>query len=133
MSQHLINWKHVEPETITLWVHWYLKYPLSYRMIVKMMQERGLKLTHTTIMRWVHQYSPIISEKIRKHIKPPNRKVKYLNNIIEQDHRFIKRKVKPMLGFDRFNTAKKPICGIETMHMISKGQVEEIQSALSNV
>ena len=38
-----------------------------------------------------------------------------------------------MLGFDSFKTAKKTICGIETMHMIRKGQVEEIQSALSEV
>ena len=36
-----------------------------------------------------------------------------------------------MLGFDNFETAEKTICGIETMHMIRKGQVEEIQSALS--
>ena len=43
-----------------------------YRMIVEMMQERGLKLTHTTIMRWVHQYSPIIDKRIRKHLKPTN-------------------------------------------------------------
>ena len=61
------------------------------------------------------------------------RKVKYLNNIIEQDHRFIKRKIKPMLGFDSFSTAEKTICGIEIMHMIRKGQVEEIQSVPSEV
>ena len=191
-------------------------------MIVEMMQERGLKITHTTIMRWVHQYSPIIDTKIRKHLKPTNdswrmdetylnikgenaylyrvvdsegktidffisqhrdkdgamnffgkalkatynqqlrvittdkyaatevaicemiysgiisvkttlRKVKYLNNIIEQDHQFIKRKVKPMLGFDSFETAEKTICGIEVMHMIRKGQVEEIQCVLPEI
>jgi transposase, IS6 family len=56
-----------------------------------------------------------------------------LNNIIEQDHRFIKRKVRSMLGFNSLETAKKTICGIEIMHMIKKGQVEEIQSALSEV
>jgi IS6 family transposase len=222
MSHNLFKWKHYESEIIILCVRWYLKYPLSYRMLVEMMQERGLKLTHTTIMRWVHQYSPIIDERIRKHFKPTNdswrmdetylkikgknaylyravdskgktidffvsehrdkdaaksffkkalkathnqqprvittgkyaatevaihemiysgivsvkatiRKIKYLNNIIEQDHRFIKRKVKPMLGFGSFKTAKKTICGIEVMHMISKGQVEEIQCALSEV
>ena len=66
-------------------------------------------------------------------VKTTLRRIKYLNNIIEQDHRFIKRKIKPMLGFDSFKTAKKTICGIETMHMIRKGQVEEIQSALSEV
>jgi IS6 family transposase len=222
MSQNLFKWKHFESEIIMVCVRWYLKYPLSYRMLVEMMEERGLKLTHTTIMRWVHQYSPIIDERIRKHLKPTNdswrmdetylkikgqnaylyravdsvgntidffvsehrdkdavkkffmkalkathnqqprvittdkyaaievainemiysgtlsvkttlRKVKYLNNIIEQDHRFIKRQVKPMLGFDSFETAEKTICGIETMHMIRKGQVEEIQCVLSEV
>lgn len=49
--------------------------------------------------------------------------VKYLNNIIEQDHRFIKRKVKPMLGFDSLETAENTIAGIEIMHMIRKGQL----------
>ena len=58
------------------------------------------------------------------------RKTKYLNNIIEQDHRFIKRKTRPMLGFDSFRTAEKTICGIEAMHMIRKGQVEEIRLCL---
>ena len=57
----------------------------------------------------------------------------YLNNIIEQDHRFIKRKVKPMLGFGSFKTTEKIIYGIEAMHMIRKGQVEKIQSVLSEV
>ena len=72
MSQRLFKWKHFEYEFIMLCVRWYLKYPVSYRMLVKMMPERGLNLTHTTIMRWVHQYSPIINEKIRNHIKPTN-------------------------------------------------------------
>jgi transposase-like protein len=191
-------------------------------MLVEMMQERGLKITHTTIMRWVHQYSPILDQRIRKHLKSTNdswrmdetylkikgknaylyravdsagntvdflvsehrdkdaakkffakalqaahnheprvittdkyaatevaihemiyngtlsakttlRKIKFMNNIIEQDHRFIKRKIKPMLGFDSFKTAEKTICGIETMHMIRKRQVEEIQCVLSEV
>jgi len=53
-------------------IRWYLKYPLSYRMIVEMMQERGLQLAHTTIMRWVHQYAPIINKKVRKYLKPTN-------------------------------------------------------------
>ncbi len=52
------------------------------------------------------------------------RKIKYLNNIIEQDHRFIKRKVKPMLGFGNLKSAENTICGIEIMHMIKKGQIE---------
>jgi transposase, IS6 family len=191
-------------------------------MLEEIMDERGLNVKHTTIMRWVHQYSPIIDERVRKHLKNTNdswrmdetyikikgkdaylyravdsegntidfhvsknrdkksakkffkkalrashnqqprvitidksaanemaiieekyygdldcktqyRTTKYLNNIIEQDHRFIKRKVKPMLGFKSFKTAKETICGIEIMHMIRKGQIKEIRCAFSEV
>ncbi len=52
------------------------------------------------------------------------RPVKYLNNLIEQDHRFIKRRVKPGLGFYSFQTAWRTLRGYETMHMIRKGQVQ---------
>ncbi len=51
------------------------------------------------------------------------RQVKYLNNIVEQDHRFIKRRVLPMLGLKLFRTAKAIISEIEAMHMIKKKQV----------
>ncbi len=50
--------------------------------------------------------------------------MKYLNNVIEQDHRFIKRLVKPGLGFYSFQTAWRTLQGYETMHMIRKGQVQ---------
>jgi transposase-like protein len=42
----------------------------------------------------------------------------YLNNIIEQDHRFIKKITKPMMGFKAFHSAQATIAGIETAHMI---------------
>jgi IS6 family transposase len=58
------------------------------------------------------------------------RQQKYLNNIIEQDHRFIKKIIKPMLGFKSFSTAEKTIAGIEVMHIIKKGQVECIHSSV---
>ena len=51
------------------------------------------------------------------------RQNKYLNNIVEQDHRAIKRIVRPMLGFKNFWTARRLIAGIETMHMVRKGQL----------
>ena len=222
MTQNLFKWKHFQTEIIILCVRWYLKYPLSCRMIVEMMQERGISITHTTIMRWVLEYSPIIEEKARKHLKSTNdswrmdetyikikgknaylyravdsngktidfyvsefrdknaakvffkralnanhnsqprvittdqyaatefaiyemqadgiilketelRKIKYLNNIIEQDHRFIKRKVNAMLGFDSLKTAENTICGIEIMHMIKKGQINGSQNVLFEV
>ena len=51
------------------------------------------------------------------------RQVKYLNNIVEQDHRFIKKRVRSMLGFKSFRTAKSILAGVEAMHMIKKGQL----------
>ena len=51
------------------------------------------------------------------------RQVKYLNNIIEQDHRFIKKRTKPMLGFKSFRSAKITIAGIENIRIIQKGQI----------
>ncbi|MEM5440359.1 IS6 family transposase [Paraburkholderia phymatum] len=51
------------------------------------------------------------------------RQCKYLNNIVEQDHRAIKRIVKPMMGFKDFRCARIILSGIETMHMIRKGQM----------
>jgi transposase-like protein len=46
------------------------------------------------------------------------RQSKYLNNIVEQDHRAVKRITAPMLGFKSFWSAQKLIAGIETMHMV---------------
>ena len=50
------------------------------------------------------------------------RSSKYLNNLIEQDHRRIKQRVRPMLGFKRFETAAVTICGIELAAKIRKHQ-----------
>jgi transposase-like protein len=52
------------------------------------------------------------------------RQVKYLNNIVEQDHRAIKRRIRPMMGFKNFRCAGIILSGIETMHMIRKGQMK---------
>jgi transposase, IS6 family len=52
------------------------------------------------------------------------RQCKYLNNIIEQDHRFVKRRVNPGLGFGAFATAQRTLQGYEAMHMPHKGQIE---------
>jgi len=50
------------------------------------------------------------------------RQVKYLNNIVEQDHRAVKRVTKPMLNFKSFQSAKCALAGIELMHTIRKDQ-----------
>ncbi|PEU73991.1 IS6 family transposase [Bacillus cereus] len=210
-QENIFKWKHYQPDIILLTVRWYLRYNLSLRDLVEMMEERGLFLAHTTIMRWVHQYGPELNERIRKHLKSTNdswrvdetyikikrekmylyraidskgntidfylsrkrdakaakrflkkalaschatkphsitadgdkaypvairelkkekciphstplRVKKYLNNIIEQDHRFIKKQIRNMLGLKSVQTATKMIAGLEAMHMIKKGQ-----------
>ena len=213
-KENLFKWKHYQPDIILLTVRWYLRYNLSFRDLVEMMEERGLSMAHTTIMRWVHQYGPQLDKRVRRHLKPTNdswrvdetyikvkgqwmylyravdskgntidfylsetrdkkaakrffkkalrsfhvckprvitvdknpaypvaieelkeeksmpegiqiRQVKYLNNIVEQDHRFIKKRVRSMLGLKSFRTATYILSGIEAMHMIKKKQVHQ--------
>lgn len=52
------------------------------------------------------------------------RQQKYLNNLVEQDHRNIKRRVRPMLGFKSFRRAQEVLAGIEVVAMIRKGQYQ---------
>ena len=59
----------------------------------------------------------------RQKLKPIRiRQSRYLNNRIEQDHRAIKRRVRPMLGFNAMNSARVILGGIEMIHMMRKGQ-----------
>ena len=58
---------------------------------------------------------------------------KYLNNLIEQDHRAVKRIVRPMLGFKTFRCARALAAGIQTMHMIKKCQLDAINDRASSV
>ena len=71
-------------------------------------------------------YPPAIEDLKKDEALPKKTKtqqVKYLNNIVEQDHRFIKRRIKPGLGFCSFNTARRTLKGYEAMNMIRKGQI----------
>jgi IS6 family transposase len=210
------KWRHFEKEIILLNVRWYLRYALTYRDLEEMMLERGLKVDHSTIFRWVQAYAPEIEKRSRPKLRKTNdsyrvdetyikvkgkwkylyravdsqgntidfllrakrnkdaarrflkkmlksghtttprvitvdknpsypaavkelksekilskdceiRQVKYLNNIVEQDHRFIKRRVKPGLVFKSFHTAVRTLKGYEIMNMIRKGQIEGIK------
>jgi transposase-like protein len=72
---------------------------------------------------------PAVNELKNDKLLPKNvnlRQIKYLNNIIEQDHRSIKRIIRQMLGFQSFCTAIKTLKGIEIMHIIRKGQVDAL-------
>jgi len=207
----LLRGRHFNHTVIILCVRWYITYKLSYRDLVEMMAERGVAVSHTTILRWVQRFVPefekrwqcyvrlvgtswrvdetyikvrgrwtylyravdkqgltvdfLLSERrdiaaakrffsraIRRHGAPksitldgypathtaiaelkkggvlrPEAKVwtsKYLNNIIEQDHRRVKQRLYPMLGFNGFRNATTAITGIELAQKIRKGQFD---------
>ena len=79
---------------------------------------------------------PMTIEELKKEKKMPVgiqiRQVKYLNNIVEQDHRFIKKRVRSMLGLKSFRTAKSMLSGIEAMHIIKKGQLALSDKSVQN-
>ncbi len=91
---------------------------------------KTLGAAHTTPPRVVtvdkNPAYPVAFEAVRHEglVRPRSnlRQCKYLNNIIEQDHRFIKRRTRPMLGFKLFTTAWRTLRGIEIMHALRKGQ-----------
>ena len=199
-----------QAEDIEQCVRWYITYRLSYRDLVAMMAERGVVVSHTTILRWVLRYVPEFEERWARYKRPVQpswridetavpvrggrhylyravdkygmtvnsllctdrsvfsaeeffritvarnqcwpRKVnldgnaashralrllckqdprwrsvivrcrRYLNNIVEQDHRAIKRRCAPMLGLKSFRTASITLAGIELAHRIRKRQ-----------
>jgi len=199
---------HFPPDIILMSIRWYVAYPLSYRHVEELMEERGVPVDHATIQRWVVRYSPLLEEAFHRRklpvwiswrldetyikvkgewkylyravdkygqtidfllteqrdkeavlkflqkairrnrlpetitidgsdanaaaIKSYNqehgtaiviRQVKYLNNVVEQDHRAVKRVTRPMLGFKSFEAAQSTLTGIELMHMIKKRQL----------
>ena len=61
------------------------------------------------------------------------RQVRFLNNIVEQDHRRVKRLTRPGLGFGGFWTARRTLAGFEAMAMIRKGQVQNLAVATSEL
>jgi IS6 family transposase len=209
----LFKWRHFEADIILCAVRWYLRYALSYRDVEELMQERGVRVDHTTVFRWVQRYAPELDMRCRPYLRATNdsyrvdetyirikkrwyylyravdstgatldfmlsptrdaeaaerflrqmlqashartprvitvdknaayppafealqhdgtlpetcllRHCKYLNNVVEQDHRFVKRRVNPGLGFGAFNTAQQTIQGYEALHRLHKGQIE---------
>ena len=182
---------HFERDVILWGVRWYVAYPISYRQLEEMMQERGVEVDHSTLNRWVVKYVPLLDKQFRVRKRPVGsswrmdetyvwikgvwrdlyravdkagamvdflltakrdrkaalrflrqaigqngmpekitidksgantaaiesyntdheagieiRQVKYLNNIVEQDHRAVKRLARPMLGFKSFRSAR---------------------------
>ncbi len=93
---------------------------------------KALKARHAVLPRVINvdrnpAYPKAIGKLKKKGILPQGctlRPVKYLNNLIEQDHRFIKRRVNPGMGFGSFDTAWRTIQGYEAMHQLRKGQIQ---------
>jgi transposase, IS6 family len=214
----LFRGRHFGDEIIVLCLRWYLRYPLSYRNLEEMMAERGLKLDHSTIARWVLQYAPVLNERIPSEMRRPNRswrvdetyvrvagawtylyraidsvgntidfllspkrdrtaaktflqlallqagtnrprvinvdghlaypgaiqelkqsgelgrncrcrRAPYLNNILEQDHRFVKKRMVSSQGFRSVGGALSTIAGYEAINIIRKGQIRWLPKA----
>src|SRR5256714_6899766 len=210
-SSALFHGRHFDRSIIILCVRWYITYKLSYRDLVELMAERGVDVSHTTILRWVQHYVPEFAKRWSRYARPvgtswrvdetyirvggrwtylyravdkhgltvdfllsehrdmsaakqfftraierhgaperitldgypathsavaelkksgmlrPQTKVwtsKYLNNIVEQDHRKVKQRIYPMLGFKQFRNAAVTISGIELVQKIRKGQFD---------
>ncbi len=95
---------------------------------------KTLTASHTTEPRVINvdknaAYPKAFNElKAEGHLPEPCalRQVKYLNNLIEQDHRFVKRLTKPGMGFFSFETAWRTLQGFEVMNMIRKGQLQGV-------
>ncbi len=68
----LFKWRHFQGEIIVLCTRWYLRYSLSYRDLEEMMAERGLKVDHSTIARWVLAYAPELEKRVKPLLKPTN-------------------------------------------------------------
>jgi transposase-like protein len=93
---------------------------------------KALRAPHTVAPRVINvdkhsAYPKAVGKLKKKGTLPPDcelRPIKYLNNLIEQDHRFIKRRVKPGMGFWSFDTAWRTLQGYEATNQLRKGQVQ---------
>ena len=65
-----LKWRHFQRDIILLNVRWYLAYPVSYRNLAEMNEDRGLTVDHTTLYRWVQAYSPCLEENFQKRKRP---------------------------------------------------------------
>jgi len=64
--------RHYEPEIILLCVRWYLTYPLSYRQVAEMVNERGVEVNHTNFFCWVQRYGPELDKRCRPYLRSTN-------------------------------------------------------------
>lgn len=139
----IFKWRKTESALILCAVRWYLRYSLSLREVEELLEERGVEADHTTVWRWVQRYSPKLERRRTCHrsaarpspIKKEgilrrrcrHRPGQYLNNILEQNHRAIKRRVSAKQGFRDFQAARRIVQGYEAMDILRKGQVRWVR------
>ncbi len=99
------------------------------RFFKKMMRAEHRRLTFSISVDKNAAYPEAFSTSQAERVVPLDcklRRVKYLNNVIEQDHRFIKKKVRASQCFKRFHTAERTIEGVEAVNMMRKGRVKRL-------
>jgi transposase-like protein len=99
------------------------------RFFKKMMRAEHRRLPFSISVDENAAYPEAFSTSQMEKIVPKDcklRRVKYLNNVIEQDHRFVKKKVRASQCFKSFHTAERTLEGIESINMMRKGQVKRL-------
>jgi transposase-like protein len=137
--KHTLKLERVVNICTVLWILWgnTIEFMLSAkrdvsaakRFFKKMMRADHRRLPFTISVNKNAAYPEAFNSSQKEKVLPNDcklRRVKYLNNIIEQDHRFIKKRVRACLGYRSFDTAERTLQGIEVMNMIRKGQVKRL-------
>jgi transposase-like protein len=99
------------------------------RFFKKMMRVDHRRLPFTIGTDKYASYLEAFAVSVKEKVLPPDcklRRVKYLNNIIEQDHRAIRRRWRAMQCFRSLHTAERTLEGVESMHMMRKGQIKRL-------
>jgi len=105
--------------------------PAAKRFFKKMMRAEQRRLPYSISVDKNAAYPEAFVTSQKEKILPTDcqlRRVKYLNNVIEQGHRFIKKKVRSPQCFKRFHTAERTLEGIEAVNMMRKGQVKRVDA-----
>ena len=103
--------------------------PAAKRFFRKMMRADHRRLPFSISVDKHASYPEAFTTSQKEKVLPKDcklRRTKYLTNIVEQDHRFIRRRWQAMQCFRSFHTAERTLEGIETMHMMRKGQVKRL-------
>jgi transposase-like protein len=99
------------------------------RFFKKLMRADHRRLPFTIGTDKHASYPEAFATSVSEKVLPPDcklRRAKYLNNVIEQDHRAVRRRWRAMQCFRSFHTAERTLEGVEAMHMVRKGQVKRL-------